>query len=109
MDEIDRLLDVACNDVIEHLGRTVFVNGIPLKCTIDDEQFEDESGYLSNIYAWCPAGTKCAPPKQKTTTLPPSTTTVKFQKKIISKSNLFLIKLKMKFFFDLVIFIYELK
>ena len=49
MDEIDRLLDVACNDVIEHLGRTVFVNGIPLKCTIDDEQFEDESGYRREV------------------------------------------------------------
>jgi len=25
-----------------------------------------ESDYLSNIYKWCPAGTKCAPGKQKT-------------------------------------------
>jgi hypothetical protein len=27
---------------------------------------EELSGYLSNIYKWCPAGTKCAPEKKKT-------------------------------------------
>ena len=27
---------------------------------------EDESDYLSNIYKWCPAGTKCEPEKKKT-------------------------------------------
>ena len=27
---------------------------------------EGESGYLSNIYKWCPAGTKCPPGKEKT-------------------------------------------
>ena len=26
----------------------------------------EESDYLSNIYKWCPSGTKCAPQKQKT-------------------------------------------
>jgi hypothetical protein len=27
---------------------------------------EDESDYLSNIYKWCPEGTKCSPGRQKT-------------------------------------------
>jgi len=27
---------------------------------------EELSDYLSNIYKWCPAGTKCSPEKQKT-------------------------------------------
>ena len=27
---------------------------------------EDESDYLSNIYKWCPAGSKCSNQKQKT-------------------------------------------
>ena len=27
---------------------------------------EGESDYISNIYKWCPAETKCAPEKQKT-------------------------------------------
>jgi len=26
----------------------------------------DISGYLSNIYKWCPAGTKCEPESKKT-------------------------------------------
>ena len=26
----------------------------------------EESDYLSNIYKWCPSGSKCAPQKQKT-------------------------------------------
>jgi len=26
----------------------------------------EESDYLSNIYKWCPSGTKCTPQKQKT-------------------------------------------
>ena len=26
-----------------------------------------ESGYLSNIYKWCPSGSKCPPGKEKTT------------------------------------------
>tara|TARA_R110000751_G_scaffold306854_1_gene426397 strand:- start:116 stop:280 length:165 start_codon:yes stop_codon:yes gene_type:complete len=37
-----------------------------IKEEIEEMLLEDESGYISNIYAWCPAGTKCAPPKQKT-------------------------------------------
>ena len=49
MDEIDRLLNDACSDVIEHLGNTVFVDGVKLKCTIEDEQFEDESGYRREV------------------------------------------------------------
>ena len=27
---------------------------------------ESESDYLSNIYKWCPAGTKCSPERKKT-------------------------------------------
>jgi len=27
---------------------------------------EELSNYLSNLYKWCPAGTKCAPEKKKT-------------------------------------------
>jgi len=27
---------------------------------------EELSDYLSNIYKWCPAGTKCSPQGQKT-------------------------------------------
>ena len=30
------------------------------------EALLEESDYLSNIYKWCPAGTKCAPESQKT-------------------------------------------
>jgi len=49
----------------------------PMKVTLGEgtlqqmiiEELENvlgESDYLSNIYKWCPAGTKCAPGKQKT-------------------------------------------
>jgi len=27
---------------------------------------EELSNHLSNLYKWCPAGTKCAPEKKKT-------------------------------------------
>mgnify|MGYP003656744623 CR=1 FL=1 len=31
-----------------------------------EEQAGGNSDYLSNIYKWCPSGTKCAPESQKT-------------------------------------------
>jgi hypothetical protein len=37
-----------------------------IKEEIEEMLLEDESDYLSNIYKWCPAGTKCSPERQKT-------------------------------------------
>lgn len=49
MDFIDQLLKEAAADTVNHLGRTVFVNGIELKCHFNDDEYEDDSGYRREL------------------------------------------------------------
>jgi len=49
MSSIDDILNNASIDTLDHLGRAVFVNGIKLKCIINDDQYEDETGYRREV------------------------------------------------------------
>ncbi|MFC4699387.1 hypothetical protein ACFO4O_04340 [Glaciecola siphonariae] len=45
MSSIEEILNAACNDVLQHLGVFVFINGKRYSAVIEDDEFEDEAGY----------------------------------------------------------------
>ena len=56
--------------LMENFGKdfkTLTVDGFSdfERCKVTNVTF-NESDYLSNIYKWCPSGTKCAPERKKT-------------------------------------------
>ncbi len=57
--------DIILMDIVMPYGK---LDGIDAAKIIKEELEStlSESDYLSNIYKWCPASTKCAPGKQKT-------------------------------------------